>query len=95
MIIRCIVIKYSMHFLRTLLRNFKHSSLYTIINILGLAIGLSCFTFIFLYINDELSYDKHYTKYKRIYRLESDITISDKNQQVAKSSFALAPALDN
>ncbi|MBN2174648.1 MAG: ABC transporter permease [Bacteroidales bacterium] len=82
-----------MHFLKTVFRNFKHNSLYTIINIIGLAIGLACFTFISLYIREELSYDKHNSKYQRIYRIESDITISDKNQQVAKSSFALAPAM--
>ncbi|MCB2220624.1 MAG: ABC transporter permease [Bacteroidetes bacterium] len=58
-----------------------------------MAIGLSCFIFIFLFIKDELSYDKNFKNYKRIYRLESDITISDNNQKVAKSSFALAPAM--
>ncbi|MCD4665042.1 MAG: ABC transporter permease, partial [Bacteroidales bacterium] len=50
------------------------------------------FTLIFLFIQDELSYDKQHTNYKRIYRLESDITISGKNQKVAKSSFAIGPA---
>ena len=80
-----------MYFFKTVLRNFTHNRLYTTINILGLAIGLSCFTFIFLYVQDELSYDKHHKKYKRIYRLESDITISDKHQQVSKSSFAIGP----
>jgi len=80
-----------MHFIKTILRNFIHNRLYTTINILGLAIGLSCFTFIFLYVQDELSYDKHHRNHKRIYRLESDITISDKHQQVSKSSFAIGP----
>ncbi len=79
-------------FLKTFLRNFSHNRLYNTINILGLAIGLACFTFILLFILDELSYDKFNKDYKRIYRLEADITISGKNQQVAKSSFALGPA---
>jgi putative ABC transport system permease protein len=82
-----------MHFLKTVFRNYRYNSLYTVINILGLAIGLACFIFIFLFIKDELSYDKTFPKYKRIYRLESNISISDKNQKVAKSSFALAPAM--
>jgi len=80
-----------MHFIRTVLRNFKHNRLYTAINIVGLAIGLSCFTFILLYVQDEFSYDKHHEKYRRIYRLESDITISERHQQVSKSSFAIGP----
>ncbi len=80
------------HFINTFLRNFSHNQLYTAINIIGLGIGLACFTFIMLFILDELSYDKYNKDYKRIYRLESDITISDKNQQVSKSSFAIGPA---
>lgn len=80
------------HFIKTLLRNFSHNQLYTAINIIGLAIGLACFTFILLFILDEVSYDKYNTNYKNIYRLEADITISDKNQQVAKSSFAIGPS---
>jgi putative ABC transport system permease protein len=80
-----------MHFLKTFLRNFSHNWLYTAINVIGLAIGLACFAFILLFILDELSYDKYNKDFKRIYRLESDITISDKSQQVAKSSFAIGP----
>ncbi len=79
------------HFLKTFLRNFSHNRLYTAINVIGLAIGLACFTFILLFILDELSYDKYNKDFKRIYRLEADITISDKSQQVAKSSFAIGP----
>ena len=78
-------------FLEQFLRNFNHNRLYTTINVLGLAIGLSCFTFIFLYVQDEFSYDKYHKNYKRIYRLESDITISERQQQVSKTSFAIGP----
>ena len=80
-----------LHFFQTFLRNFSHNRLYTSINIIGLAIGLTCFAFILLFILDELSYDKYNEAYKHIYRIESDITISDKHQQVAKSSFAIGP----
>ena len=80
-----------MHFSKTIFRNFTHNKLYTAINIIGLAIGLSCFTFILLFIQDELSYDKHNANYKNIYRLEADITISDRQQKVAKTSFAIGP----
>lgn len=80
------------HFFNTFLRNFSHNRLYTAINIIGLGIGIACFAFILLYILDELSYDKFNKDYQRIYRIEADITISDRNQQVAKSSFAIGPA---
>ncbi len=82
-----------MHALKTFLRNFSHNRLYTVINIMGLGIGLAAFTFILLYIIDELSFDKHHEYYKQIYRLESDITISGRQQYVAKSSYAIGPAM--
>ena len=81
-----------MQFIKSLIRNLYYHKLFTTINIIGLAIGLACFTFIFLYILDETSYDKHHKNYKRIYRLESDITISGKHQKVAKTSFAIGPS---
>lgn len=80
-----------MQFLKSLFRNLYYHKFFTSINIIGLAVGLACFTFILLYILDELSYDKYHKDYKRIYRIESDITISDKHQQVAKTSFAIGP----
>ena len=78
-------------FFKNIIKEFRHNRLYTTINIMGLAFGLSCFAFILLYVQDELSYDKHHKNYKRIYRLESDITISERQQQVSKSSFAIGP----
>lgn len=80
-----------MNTLRAIVRDFYVNRFYTVINITGLAIGLSCVMLILLYIEDELSFDKYHLNYQRIYRLESELTISGKNQQVAKSSFAIGP----
>jgi putative ABC transport system permease protein len=60
---------------------------------MGLGIGLAAFTFILLYIIDELSFDKHHKYHQQIYRLESDITISGRQQYVSKSSYAIGPAM--
>jgi len=73
------------------LRNFIKNKFYSIVNILSLALGLACVFYILLYIQDELTYDKHHENYKRIWRLESDFTISERHDQVAKSSFAVGP----
>ena len=47
---------------------FKHFG-YSFINILGLAIGLASSIFIFLYVINELSYDRFHEKSDRIYRV--------------------------
>lgn len=54
-------------------RNFGQEKFYTALNIAGLAMGLVCAIFIGLWINDELSYDKHFKNHDRIYRIECSL----------------------
>jgi putative ABC transport system permease protein len=61
------------NFLKTAWRNLIKNKTYSIINILGLAIGLSCFLLIAMYVLDELSFDRYNDKAGRIYRINSDI----------------------
>lgn len=56
--------------LKILLRNFKRQPGYSFINISGLAIGMACCFIIFLYVQDETSYDKFHEKADRIYRID-------------------------
>jgi putative ABC transport system permease protein len=53
-------------------RHLLAQKLYTGINILGLAIGVACCTLIALFIRHETSYDRHYAKSERIYRISRD-----------------------
>ena len=57
------------NFFVTLLRSFGKRKVYTLINLLGLAIGITSFILIMLYVSDELSYDKHYRNADRIERV--------------------------
>jgi len=45
---------------------------YTLINILGLAIGIACFLLIFLFVWDESSFDKFHEKGDDVYRVALD-----------------------
>lgn len=56
--------------LKITLRNFKRQPGYSFINITGLAIGIACALTIFLYVQDELSYDRFHEKSDRIYRID-------------------------
>ena len=51
--------------LRSILKHKAHS----FINIMGLAVGLTCVVLILLFVQDELSYDTFNTKADRIYRV--------------------------
>lgn len=58
------------YYLKFALRNILRQRVYSIINILGLAIGFAIFLIIVLYVKNEYSYDKHNLNYKNIYRME-------------------------
>ncbi len=51
-------------------RNIRKRSGYILLNIGGLAIGLTSFIFITLYVINELSYDRFHTNYENIYRIK-------------------------
>ena len=57
----------------TAIRNLVKHRFYTLINVLGLAIGMTCCLLIFLYVQHELNYDQFHEKKDRIYRVVTDI----------------------
>jgi len=56
------------NFFISTLRNLRKQSGSVILNITGLAVGLTVFMFITLYVINELSYDKFHPNYRNIYR---------------------------
>ena len=63
---------YSMfkNYMKVTLRSLKKQKVYTFINVFGLAIGLAFCTLIFLYVQDELTYDRFHENSDRIFRVE-------------------------
>lgn len=57
------------NYLKIALNNIVGHKLFSIINILGLTIGLTCSLLIGLFVIDELSYDKTFVDAERIYRV--------------------------
>lgn len=80
------------NYILSAIRNFKKNRFYSIINILGLSLGITAAAFILLYITEELGYDKHFANHKTIYRLESDFSINGKHDKFAVTSMPLGKA---
>ena len=57
------------NYITSALRYLLKNKGYTLLNILGLSIGLACFTMIGLWVQHELSYDQFHSKADRIYRI--------------------------
>jgi len=74
-------------------RNIRKNKFYSVLNIFGPAIGITCAILILLYVQEELTFDKHYKNYDRIYRLESDFNISGKPTLAALVPIPMAPTL--
>lgn len=81
------------NYLHLALRNFRKHKAFTLINLLGLSIGLSVCYFAWTYVQFELSYDSYHAKADRIYRLVTDVKTS-KGIDYQSTSAPMAPALE-
>src|SRR5215213_9697152 len=61
------------------LRNLKKDKWFSLLNILGLTIGISFSLFLIFYVKDELNYDRYHEKANRIFRINSYIQEKDNN----------------
>jgi putative ABC transport system permease protein len=57
------------NYLKIAFRSLQRQKYYTIINLVGLSIGIAAFLMISLYIQHELAFDKHLSKRDRIFRV--------------------------
>jgi putative ABC transport system permease protein len=78
------------NYFTTGLRNLLKQKGYSVINIIGLSFGLAASLIIFLYVQEDLSYDKFNTRYDRIARL---LTIDNAEGVSSKLVGVTAPPL--
>jgi putative ABC transport system permease protein len=57
------------NFFHLAIRNLIRSRTYSLLNILGLSLGIACILLLGLHVKEELSYDKAFPKHDRIYRV--------------------------
>ena len=55
--------------MQLIIRNLKRHKMFSMINILGFAIGIAVFIIISGYVNHQLSFDKFHSKHKQIYKV--------------------------
>ncbi|GAA3954409.1 FtsX-like permease family protein [Chitinophaga oryziterrae] len=60
------------NYLKIALRNLKRKRAYTLINIVGLALGFACAILIFSFVKYHLSFDTFHSKKDRIYRIVTE-----------------------
>ena len=75
------------NYLKVTIRSFINQKFYSILNTLGLALGLAACIIILLYVQDELSYEKSFKNHESVYRLVQDFPMGDHLSQSATVPF--------
>jgi len=90
------------NYFKVAFRNLSRSKGYTLITLSGLAIGLAACLLAFLYIQDELSYDRYNDKSERIFRITTrmvregtEINIVGAGALVARTMIEEFPEVEN
>lgn len=80
------------NYLKTALRQLLRSKGFSLINILGLAVGIACCLIILVYVRDEVSFDNFHEKGDRIYRVALDRKYPEhvRNYAIIPHSYARA-----
>ncbi len=79
------------YFISTI-RNLVRNKVFALINIFGFAIGIACVILFFLWVSDEVSYDRFHENRDRTYNLLS-IFARDDGNSMSVTPFPLAPTL--
>lgn len=62
-----------LNYLKVTLRQIKRHKIYSLINITGLALGITCCILVLLFVQEEYSFDRFHEKADNIFRIAEDI----------------------
>ncbi len=81
------------NYLKIAFRNLRRYKGYTIINITGLTLGITCSCLLLLFVSNELSYDTFHDKSDRIFRIVEKVPEDGNIRYVAQTAGPTGPAL--
>ena len=81
------------NYLKTVWRNLKRNTTYSMMTIFGLAIGMCCALVLFMYVYEELTYDRYHENRDRVFRVYEVITTPTAVRKYAPIAWPLAPAV--
>ena len=82
------------NFFTIAIRNLTRNKTFTIINILGLALGTVCCLYIIMYVTDQFGYDRQHKNAANIYRINTVLSIQGgKPLNLGSCSPPIAPTL--
>jgi putative ABC transport system permease protein len=83
------------NYINIAIRNLLKHKFYSVLNILGLSIGLSCFIIISLFVKEELTYDQFHKDANQIYRIDFAATLNGSDHIASQVGAPMAAAMLN
>ena len=80
-------------YLKIAWRSLHREKLYAAINIVGLGLAIACSIVLALYLESELTYDRHNVLHERIFRIDNEFTIGGSPERFAVTSVVLGEML--
>ena len=74
------------HYFKIAWQSIRNQKLNSVINISGLSIGMAASLFIFMWVTNELNFDKYHADAKNIYRLKNYLSIDKTSTWVWENS---------
>src|SRR5215216_5980807 len=81
------------NYLKTAFRNLWKNKTYSFLNIFGLAVGIACAGFIFLWVEDELNYNHNNFKRDQLYQVLENQAYDGKTYTFSSTPGLLAQAI--
>jgi len=75
------------------LRNLQKHKIFSLINIVGLSVGIACCILLSLFIKEEFSYEKHFERYEDIHRLTATFKTAERDEKMPRSSPPVVMAM--
>ena len=83
------------NYFKTAFRNLWNRKSFSFLNILGLAIGIACAALIFLWVEDELTYNNYFKKKDHLYQVMENQKYDGKTFTFAAVPGLLAPSIQS
>lgn len=81
------------NYIKIAFRNLRRYKGYTIINITGLTLGITCSCLLLLFVNNELSYDTFHSNSESIYRIIEKVPEDGSIRYIARTAGPIGPAI--
>ncbi|MTI41984.1 ABC transporter permease [Fulvivirga lutimaris] len=81
------------NYIKIAIRTLRRKSVFALINVVGLSSGLLCVVFIFNWVQNELSYDRHIRNSQNIYRVAAEAGTGDDKWHQSVTSLPLGPSM--